>query len=72
MKINKFTWRIFSLLAMLGIFFRFKFSYPQIVIVNFSIDRAKAVFIAKEYLRELNVDVDKYKTASVYGIDGKC
>ncbi len=69
--ISRKSWIVLIVLSCLSIFLWFKLSYPQLVFVDFSTDRAKALKIAKEYLRNQGVDTSQFKTAILFAFDNK-
>ncbi len=70
MDIKRSHWLIFSLISFLSIFIWWKLSYPQLAVVNFSVNRTQAQHIAKDYIQSLKLtDLSQYKSASVYEFD---
>lgn len=70
MKLNRISWTSFFLCSLISFAVWLKFSYPQLAITNFSVDRAKAVAIAKNYLQERGYPgIESYRIAAVYKID---
>jgi hypothetical protein len=64
---KKITLIIFA--AVLGAVLWFQYSYPQMALSNFFIDRNKAVVLAQNYLQERSINVHDYKVASVFETD---
>lgn len=60
---------LISALISLGIWYRY--SYPQLAIINFSIDRHTAVKIAENYLKTQSADPQEWKHASVLEFEGQ-
>ena len=71
MKLNRITWTTFFFLSIISIAVWFKFSYPQLAIANFSVDRAKATNIAVNYLKNNRVDVESFQRATIFSMDRK-
>ncbi len=71
MKITRKSWVVLITLSCLSIFLWFKFSYPQLVFVNLSIDRKEALGLAKQYLKKQGVDPSAFKTGILFGFDNK-
>lgn len=71
MKPDRQTWVLFTGLAALGFILWLRLSCPQLEFVNFSIDRAKAAGIAREYLRALQEDPARFRAAIVFSADGE-
>jgi len=72
MKPNRIPWITFFFLSIISLTVWFNFSYPQLAISNFSIDRAKATSIAVNYLEnERNVDIKGFQEAAVFSLDRK-
>ncbi len=46
-------------------------SYPQLEFANFSVDRAKAAEIAREYLRARQEDPVRFRIATIFSADGE-
>ena len=70
MTIKKSTWALFSLLAFVSILIWARFSYPQLAFTSFTVDRAQARTIARNYLtQELHVDLKPYHEAIVFNAD---
>jgi len=68
--IKRTTWILFLGLSVISLGAWWRYSYPQLAFTNFSIDRQKAVAIAKQYLEEeQNEDTSRYRTAAVFEID---
>jgi hypothetical protein len=66
---NKKSIILVVLAAVLGVAVWLKYSYPQMAISDFSIDRNKAVTLAKEYLHERSINPDQFKVASIFETD---
>lgn len=66
MHISKKTWLVFTILAVLGIIAWFKFSFPQFLFVDLSIDKSQATRIAESYLVSLGVDTKGFSRAVVF------
>ena len=72
MKINRTTWITFFFLSAISLAAWFSFSYPQLAISDFSIDRAKATAIAMNYLdNKRNIDPEVFQRAAVFRMDWK-
>jgi hypothetical protein len=69
MKLNRGTWTGFLFFSLLSVIVWFQFSYPQLEFVNFSIDRANALRLARAYLSQTGEDPSKFRTAIVFGSD---
>lgn len=70
MNIKPTHWFIFIFLALISLVLWGTISYPQMAILNFSLDRPKAITISKDFLKELSVsNIDEFKTASVFDFD---
>lgn len=70
MKLNRITWTTFFFLSLLSAAIWLKFSYPQLALINVSIDQSQAISIAKDYLQKRgNVDLETFKTVAVFEID---
>ncbi len=70
MKINRTAWITFFVLSAVSIAVWFKFSYPQLAISNFSIDRVKATSIAVNYLTdERNFDSEDFQRTAIFSMD---
>lgn len=70
MKLNRITWTIFFFLSIISLAIWLKFSYPQLAIANFSIDRENATHIAQNYLREAhNVNLQDFQRATIFKMD---
>ncbi len=71
MKLNRITWTTFFFLSLISLAIWLRFSYPQLAIIDFSIDRSKAVNIAREYVRQTGEsNLEQFQTASVFRMDG--
>lgn len=66
MIIPKKIWLLFIVLAILGLSAWFKFSYPQFLFLDLSIDRQQAVKIATSYLDARGVATSGYTKATVF------
>lgn len=71
MKPDRQTWVLFTGLAILGFILWLRLSCPQLEFVNFSIDRAKAAGIAREYLRARQEDPTRFRSAIVFSSDAE-
>ncbi|MBU0469225.1 MAG: CPBP family intramembrane metalloprotease [Candidatus Omnitrophica bacterium] len=68
MRITKKSQFSFFLLSLISLAIWFKLSYPQLAFVNLSIDRKQAVQVAKDYLKEINVDSSAFSNAAIFGV----
>lgn len=71
MKTNRQIWILFAGLSTLSFILWLWLSYPQLEFANFSVDRAKAAEIAREYLRARQEDPARFRTAVVFSSDGE-
>ena len=71
MKPDRPTWILFAGLSLLGFILWLRLSCPQLEFVNFSVDRAKASGIAREYLRARQEDPARFRAAAVFSADGE-
>jgi hypothetical protein len=71
MKTNRQTWVLFAGLSTLSFILWLWLSYPQLEFANFSVDRAKAAEIAREYLRARQEDPARFRMAVVFSSDGE-
>ena len=71
MKINRQTWIVFAGLSTLSFILWLWLSYPQLEFANFSVDRAEAAEIAREYLRARQEDPARFRMAVVFSSDGE-
>ncbi|MFC1510350.1 CPBP family intramembrane glutamic endopeptidase [Candidatus Omnitrophota bacterium] len=71
MKIKKQPWLSLIIASLFSIIIWFQFSYPQLEIMNFSVDKTHALAIAQEYLQQQNIDTEPYNTAIVFDLRGK-
>jgi membrane protease YdiL (CAAX protease family) len=62
-------WVIFILLAVIFSGAWFWLEYPHLSVIELSFDKKKAIFQAKEYLKNQNVAVESYAQAVVFGSD---
>ncbi len=70
MNIKPIHWFVFLLLAIVSLIFWSKITYPQMAILNFSLNRTHAVEISKNFLKELSVqNIDEFKVASIFDFD---
>ncbi|OGX39647.1 MAG: hypothetical protein A3D87_00810 [Omnitrophica WOR_2 bacterium RIFCSPHIGHO2_02_FULL_50_17] len=69
MKLNRITWTAAFFISLLSFVAWFRFSYPQLEFVNFSVDRAMAMRIARDYLAQRGEDSASLRTAIVSGSD---
>jgi hypothetical protein len=63
---KRFHWWPLVLAAAVSMVVWFRFSYPQLSFVNFSISRNDAVDIAKKFLASQNVNVNGYTCAVTF------
>ena len=68
MRLTKRSQFSFFLLSLISLAIWFKLSYPQLAFVKLSVDRPKAVQIAKNYLGELGVNPSDFSNAAVFGV----
>jgi hypothetical protein len=67
MNFAKNIWFKFALGAFISFLVWLQFTYPQLALIDLSIERNQALQIAKAYLAdELKVDVDSYQTATIF------
>lgn len=71
MKTNRQIWILFAGLSTLSFILWLRLSYPQLEFANFSVDRAKAAEIAREYLRARQEDPARFRMAVVFSSDGE-
>ncbi|OGX26064.1 MAG: hypothetical protein A3D10_06550 [Omnitrophica WOR_2 bacterium RIFCSPHIGHO2_02_FULL_48_11] len=69
MKITHKTWLIFIVLALFSAFAWYQFSYPFFKTIDLTVDRTKALSIAKDYLKQRDVDAPAFRTATAFVID---
>ncbi len=70
MNIKRSHWFVFIFLALISFALWWQISYPQMAILNFSLNRTKAVNISRNFLKELSVpNIDEFKTASIFDFD---
>lgn len=69
MNISRRSWITLSLMALLGLYCWYQFSFSQIAFLNFSLNRTKALNIAQTYLHNKDVDVSTYQSAIVFNMD---
>lgn len=72
MNINKKTWIIFSLVALVASLFWYKLEYSHFSYINLSIDKNIALYKAQVYLKAKGVDTRKYKKAIIFDEDQWC
>jgi len=67
MKITARTWIVLILAAILAGWSWFFLAFPQLCFLDLSVDRSRALNIAKNYLQhELRVDTSQYRTAAIF------
>src|SRR3989338_2922700 len=71
MKPDRPTWILFAGLSLLGFILWLRLSCHQLEFVNFSVDRAKASGIAREYLLARQEDPARFRAAAVFSADGE-
>ncbi len=69
MKISRVSWSSFILVALISIVIWFRYTYPQLAFLNFSVDRSRALSIAKDYLTSHGYAVSSYQTAILFRFD---
>ena len=70
MTINKTTWLTYIVFAILCLLVWFHFSLPRFSPIHLTVDRARAIELARAYLvNRMNARTDMYKTAAVFSID---
>ena len=68
-KLSFKEWFLFILLAIFSLWLWYKFSYPEFKFVNLSIERKKALEIAKDYLKSQGINLKDYRWAVVFITD---
>lgn len=68
-KIKIKIWAVFLLLSALSIAVWFRFTYPQLAFINYTISRQNATTIAQDYLKNNYPYYQKYNTAAIFGTD---
>ncbi|MDP8212008.1 MAG: CPBP family intramembrane metalloprotease [Candidatus Zapsychrus exili] len=63
---KKTSWIIFILVSILSLFIWHKYTYPQLAFINLSVDREEALKISKEYLKEVGVNPEEFKSAIIF------
>jgi len=67
MPLSKQTWLKFILVALLSVFVWIVFTYPQFAFIDLSVDRSRAIAVAKNFLKqEQGVDPARYRHALVF------
>ena len=69
MIISRRTWFLFFGLSSLSLAIWLYLSYPQLAFLNLSVNREKALSIAKGYLRTKGAVAENYQTSIVFGMD---
>jgi len=69
MKITNREWRIFILIAIIGIVFWLKFEYPRFSYVRLRVDKKEAVAIADKYLESRGVKPGEYESSVIFDSD---
>lgn len=69
MKISRASLTTFILLSAVSIAVWFRFTYPQLAFLNFSVGRPQALAIAKDYLAEHGYGVSSYRSAAIFNFD---
>ena len=71
MLINRKTWILFITLSIFSAIVWFYLTYPQLSFINLSIDRPRALAIAKNYItQERGIDLTGYRHAVVFAVAG--
>jgi len=65
MKLNRITWTLYFFIAVISLVVWFKISYPSLAFTDFSVDRQKALSIAKQHLKTREVDPSSFSNATV-------
>ena len=68
MKISRLTWLLFISISIISLSLWFRFSYPQLAFTNLSIDRNQALQMAKNYLKENNINPSEFKSTTIFEI----
>jgi len=70
MKLTRTTWIAFFFVSLLSLAAWLKFSYPQLIISPFSVDRQEAFRIAEAYLRnERHIPTENFRHAAIFSFD---
>jgi hypothetical protein len=69
MTIKKKHWLWILTFTLLGSLSWFRFTYPQFAFIQLSVDRPKALAIAKDFLiQKEQINASSYKTATIFGL----